>query len=296
MDIDLELANYNLNDLLKLFSLKSNFGSDELKQVKRTVVQIHPDKSGLDKKFFLFYCKAYRAVKNIYEYRNKRDNKLNNSNAKIEYLADFDDDAGKKHLIENLQKKSSEDFNKWFNKTFEKINITDESKKSGYGNWFQSNEDIDTTKVTKNQMHEKITQRKEELSALTKINTILGTSNLSGQSYNELDTSCPESYGSDIFSKLPFEDLKKAHTETVVPVGTNDYNKILKFNNVESLRRHRNNQETNPMTENESKKYLDDQNKNDDDIGVNLAYKLTRQDEEAKEANNFLWNSLRSLK
>jgi hypothetical protein len=296
MDIDLELANYDLNDLLKLFNLNSNFGADELKQVKRTVVQIHPDKSGLDKKFFLFYCKAYRAVKNIYEYRNKRDNQLNNSNAKIEYLAESEDDAGKRHLIENLQKKSSEEFNKWFNKTFEKINITDESKETGYGDWFQSNEDIDTTKATKNQMHEKISKRKEELSAITKVHHILGAGNTPSQSYNELDTSCPESYGSDIFSKLPFEDLKKAHTETVVPVGTNDYNKVLKFKNLEALRRHRNNQETNPMTDTESKKYLEEQNKNEDDVGVNLAYKLTRQDEEAKEANAFWWNSLRSLK
>ena len=296
MDIDLDLDNYDLNDILKLFNLSPHFTGEDLKQVKRTVVQVHPDKSGLDKKFFLFYCKAFRAVKNIYEYRNKRDTKLNNSNAKIEYLAESEEDAGKRHLIENLQKKSSEEFNDWFNKTFEKINITDESKDTGYGDWFQSNEDIDTTTATKNQMHEKISKRKEELSAITKVYNILGASNVSGQAYNELDTSCPESYGADIFSKLPFEDLKKAHTETVVPVGTNDYNKVLKFKNVEALRQHRNSQNTNPLTESESKKILDDQDKNNDTIGVNLAYKLTRQDEEAKNANTEWWNSLRVLK
>ena len=296
MDIDLDLNNYNLNDLLKLFNLKPNFDEDDLKQVKRTVVQVHPDKSGLDKKFFLFYCKAFRTVKNIYEYRNRRDTKLNNSNAKIEYLAETEDDAGKRHLIENLQCKSSKEFNDWFNKTFEKINITDEGKATGYGDWFKSNEDIDTTQTTKNQMHEKICKRKEALSAITTVHNILGASNVPGQSYNELDTSCPESYGADIFSKLPFEDLKKAHTETVVPVGTNDYNKILKFKNVEALRQHRNNQETNPMTETESRKYFDDQDKNDNTVGVNLAYKLTRQDEEAKKASAVWWNSLRSLK
>lgn len=296
MDIDLDLDNYNLNELLKLFNLKSNFDEDDLKQVKRTVVQVHPDKSGLDKKFFLFYCKAFRAVKNIYEYRNRRNTQLNNTNAKIEYLAESDDDAGKRHLIENLQKKNSKEFNDWFNKTFEKINITDESKTTGYGDWFQSNEDIDTTKTTKNQMHEKISKRKEELSAITTVRNIQGASNIPSQAYNELDTSCPESYAADIFSKLPFEDLKKAHTETVVPVGNNDYNKILKFKNLEALRQHRNNQETTPMTEIESRKYFHEQDKNNDTIGVNLAYKLTRQDEEAKEANAFLWNSLRTLK
>ena len=101
MDIDLDLNNYDLNDLLKLFNLKPNFDGDDLKQVKRTVVQVHPDKSGLDKKFFLFYCKAFRAVKNIYEYRNRRNTQLNNANAEIEYLAETDEDAGKRHLIDN---------------------------------------------------------------------------------------------------------------------------------------------------------------------------------------------------
>ena len=296
MDIDLDLDNYDLNDLLKLFNLEYNFNENDLKQVKRTVVQIHPDKSGLDKKFFLFYCKAFRVIKNIYDYRNRRNTQLNDVNAKIEYLAESEDDAGKKHLIDNLQKKSSKEFNEWFNKTFEKINITNDNQNTGYGDWFQSNEDIDTTKATKNQMHEKINKRKEQLSAMTVVHNIQGTSNTSNQTYNELDTGCPESYGADIFSKLQFEDLKKAHTETVVPVGTNDYNKVLKFKNVEALRQHRNNQETTPMTENDAKKYFQEQDKNNDSIGVNLAYKLTRQDEQAKEANAFWWKSLRALK
>lgn len=296
MDIDLDLDNYDLNDLFKLFNLEYNFNENDLKQVKRTVVQIHPDKSGLDKKFFLFYCKAFRVIKNIYDYRNRRNTQLNDVNAKIEYLAESEEDAGKKHLIDNLQKKSSKEFNEWFNKTFEKINITNDNQNTGYGDWFKSNEDIDTTKATKNQMHEKINKRKEQLSAMTVVHNIQGTSNTSNQTYNELDTSCPESYGADIFSKLQFEDLKKAHTETVVPVGTNDYNKVLKFKNVEALRQYRNNQETTPMTENDAKKYFQEQDKNNDSIGVNLAYKLTRQDEQAKEANAFWWKSLRALK
>jgi hypothetical protein len=51
-----------------------------------------------------------------------------------------------------------------------------------------------------------------------------------------------------------------------------------------------------PLSESESNKYLNDQNKNSDTIGVNLAYKLTLQDEQAKTANAGWWNSLRALK
>jgi len=296
MDIDLNLDNYNLTDLLKLFTLDNNFGTDDLKRAKKIIVQIHPDKSGLDKKFFLFYCKAFRVIKNIYEYRNRRDDKLNNSNAKIEYLAESDDDAGKRHLVKTLQKKTPQEFNNWFNKTFEKNNITNESTDTGYGDWIKSAEDIDTEVTTMSQLHEKFGERKEALSALTKIYNIEGANNLPSQLYNNLDTSCPESYGSDIFSKLPYEDLKKAHTETVVPVGTNDYEKIKKFNNVEALRQYRNTQNMTPLSETESNQYFNDQNKNSDTIGVNLAYKLTLQDEQAKKANSDWWNSLRALK
>ena len=43
---------------------------------------------------------------------------------------------------------------------------------------------------------------------------------------NELDISQPDSYCANIFSKLQYDDLKKAHTESVIPVCDNDYNKI----------------------------------------------------------------------
>ena len=33
----------------------------------------------------------------------------------------------------------------------------------------------------------------------------------------------PEEYSTDIFSRLPYQDLRKAHTETVVPTTREDY-------------------------------------------------------------------------
>ena len=54
-----------------------------------------------------------------------------------------------------------------------------------------------------------------------------------------LDGSAPDSYGSDIFSKLPFEDVKKAHTETVVPVTQEDFHNRKHFRSVDELQRYR---------------------------------------------------------
>ena len=56
-EIDLNLENYELDDILNLFSLQSNYNADDLKKAKRVVLKMHPDKSGLDKKYFLFFKK-----------------------------------------------------------------------------------------------------------------------------------------------------------------------------------------------------------------------------------------------
>ena len=51
---NLNIDNYELVDLLALFKLDFDFNEQDLKQVKKTVLQTHPDKSQLDKKYFLF--------------------------------------------------------------------------------------------------------------------------------------------------------------------------------------------------------------------------------------------------
>ena len=116
--------------------------------------------------------------------------------------------------------------------------------------------------------------------------------------YQQLDNSAPASYSSNIFSKLQYDDLKKAHTETVVPVCENDYINKKKFNNVESLRNHRNAERINnkPLSQNESNKYLNNKNKVEEEKNIRTAYKITKQQEDVEKANQSWWNSLRLLK
>ena len=58
-NIDLNIHNYDLNDLLNLFKIPFNFSEEHLKQAKKMVLKTHPDKSRLDKKYFLFYRISY---------------------------------------------------------------------------------------------------------------------------------------------------------------------------------------------------------------------------------------------
>ena len=69
--LDLDLNNYGLNDILKLFNLDYDFNKEGLKQAKKVVLMTHPDKSHLDKKYFLFFTSAYKVLYKIYEFRYK---------------------------------------------------------------------------------------------------------------------------------------------------------------------------------------------------------------------------------
>ena len=70
------------------------------------------------------------------------------------------------------------------------------------------------------EMNDYIMQQKAKSRALVKHKDIetLGTTN----GY-DLTGSRPDTYSSDIFSKLNFEDLKKAHQETLIPITQQDF-------------------------------------------------------------------------
>ena len=70
-EIDLDLNNYELQDLLDLFKLDYNFKSDDLKRAKKMVMQTHPDKSRLPKEYFLFFSSAFKLVYSIHQFRTR---------------------------------------------------------------------------------------------------------------------------------------------------------------------------------------------------------------------------------
>ena len=70
-DLDLNIDNYDFDDLLNLFNLDYNFTELDLKSAKRRVLMTHPDKSGLEKSYFMFFTKAYKMLSQIYYFRGK---------------------------------------------------------------------------------------------------------------------------------------------------------------------------------------------------------------------------------
>ena len=106
----------------------------------------------------------------------------------------------------------------------------------------------------------------------------------------------PEQYSSDLFSSLPYQDLKKAHTETVVPVTMEDYLVKPRFENVDSYVRYREQNRPDMVSLDQSRKMLRDRNIRNNKINTERAFRLIKRDEEINRAYNQWWSHLKQLK
>ena len=283
MDIDLNLDNYELSDLLNLFKLDFDFNENDLKQVKKTVLQTHPDKSPqLDKDYFLFFSEAYKVIHSVYQFRNKSTDK------NTDYVAEKDEE--KEALLSEM--KSKPNFNKIFNELFDQYKLKDNDSETGYGDWLKSDEDIELRTTTLTGMNESFQNKKREVQAIVRSEDYDG---FSSSSHYDLTRDKPEYYSSGLFSNLAYEDLKKAHVESVIPVTHEDYLRRPKFNTVEELQRSSDYQNIKPLSQEQSKEYLQQRNYNESKNDVQRAFKLAKQAEEAKKANDGWMSKFKTL-
>ena len=295
-NVDLNIDNYDLNDILNLFKIRHDFDENELKKAKKIVLMTHPDKSKLSADYFRFYTKAYKILYSIWEFKNKHKNGTNyNLNYKDN---DMYFDAEKKEILNNylekLEMNKTEKFNKWFNNYFEKNKIKSEQNEHGYGDWFKSEEDIDEVKyISKTQMSEEIERKKQKMRALVVNNGINEIS--SGFIGSELNNDIPQCYSSDLFSNLKFEDLRKAHTETVVPVTMEDYNNVKKFKNTNEFNIYRQNQDLTPLSEKHALEYFQNKNRMIENESNIRAFKLAKEIEESNNKIESSWKEMRLL-
>ena len=288
--LDLNIHNYELNDLLNLFKLPFHFEESHLKEAKKMVLKTHPDKSGLDKEYFLFFSQAYKYLLKIYSLRQS------STTTNTEYEKDDLWENEHNVLIDGkISSMDQKDYNKWFNETFEKMKMKDDVEETGYGDWLKSNDDIVTDKISNSgEMNEYIQNKKQELRALVVHNDFQDSVNGRG---DNLIREVPENYGSGMFDKLQFEDLRKAHVESVIPVTDEDFHNRKKYATVDELNRAR----TQDSVANEKEWFSSHEDKlnnlktADEDINFTRAYKLLNQDEQARENYNKFWSDLKRL-
>jgi len=292
-NIDLNIHNYDLNDLIALFKLPFHFKEEHLKDAKKIVLMTHPDKSRLDKEYFLFFSQAYKYLLKIHQLRQS------STTTNTDY--DKDELWSKEHsvLIDGkIKTMSQEDYTDWFNSTFEKMRLKDDSEETGYGDWLKSDDDlVDETVTSTNEMNEYIQNKKKQLRALVVHNDFQDMNTSNGGQF-DLVREIPGDYGSSMFDKLQFEDVRKAHCESVIPVTEEDFHNRKKYTNIDEINRER----TQDMVQNNDRwlssheSRLKESNSQDEDINIQRAYKLMNQDEMIRENHEKFWSDMKRIK
>jgi len=298
--VDLDINNYNLQDILSLFKIPVNFDEHDMKRAKQIVLKTHPDKSKLSADYFLFYSKAYKMLYSVWEFKKRGDvDSKNPKNTEYSNYSDEDKSVLLDQFFESNEKfKKSANFNRWFNEQFERNKLSNEYEEKGYGDWLKTDDDLEepAKNVSMATMKQEFDKKKEKARSLIvreEVEEIWSNNSISS---SELSNDAPGTYDSGLFSGLGFQDLYKAHTETVIPVTEEDYEQKQKFGSVNEYMSYRNNQDTKPLSEQQAEQYLKQRNEKDEEKAVRRAYELAKQTEMAKQKNQEFWSGLQLLK
>jgi hypothetical protein len=210
--MDLNLDHYSLTDILNLFKLPENFTLEQLKQARKKVVSVHPDKSGLDKSYFLFFYNAYTLLETIHKFNQKAIQNMSKPVSFEDILAGMED-TDKKIIANQFTKNPS--FNKEFNALFETLYIRDDD---GHGDWLKSDADLDCSYQDRKQSSRSIV-----VSGISPANTPM-----ENDLKSMYTTHCVIGVSEEDYRSGPnLEELKQSRSNTITPLTRTEAEKIL---------------------------------------------------------------------
>ena len=206
------------------------------------------------------------------------------------------------------------EFNRWFNEKFEQYRLKDDEMETGYDTWFRSSSATDKEQEAEEAEDNsagaggswadkvaRLNQRKQELRnkyALverTELEYAGGDLGGSGAGGYDLTRGRPQEYSSGIFGNLRYEDLKKAHTETVIPVTEEDYYKTKRFNNINELQtfRDQSRRDLHKQTSKSQQEEIYQQTKmRQEEEDTRRAFILAKQDEISRDIHKKLYSDM----
>ena len=273
MELNLNLNEYSFSDLLHLFKI-TELNSTTLKEAYKLTLYTHPDKSGLDKMYFIFFSKAFKLLNKVFRVYHKKDTfESKTTNIPMEYIHDI---------------LNQENFSDVFNHMFDKLQNIDEQQQFGYDNWLKTNtvEEQENVQNMK-QVHAKMEDKKKEL-AMIHNQGVLAISD-SGYSITREKL---DNYDSGIFSKLPYQDLKKACTETIIPVSSSSISP--RNRNVCDYQRNRELSEKHYVDNSEA--YIKNKIYYEEQENLEQLYALTQQFENENKNQELWWSYMKQIK
>lgn len=258
---NLDIHMYSLDELLELFGLNYDLTIQDLKKAKKKVVSVHPDKSRLDAKYFLFYKKAYEIIVQFYENQNKHKKTPINDEVYDPGSQGGLNDSTDKEIFKTINNMSKASFQSKFNKMFEENNNNkpDPTKNEWFTN--ENNQYEITEKVNTKNMGYALEKIKEKQNTIVKYNGVESLY-VNSDSGNKLYEDDDDGYvTTDPFGKLKFDDLRKVHKDqTVLMVSEKDIRNIPQYSSVDQYNRARGAQKISPLDKKEAEKILSQQN------------------------------------
>ncbi len=326
--MDLNIDNYELNDILRLFHIPIAFNADHLKSAKKVVLKMHPDKSNLDKEYFLFFTKAYRIIYQIYTMRHESAQGYGHVKEYSELIAPggcFADrlnsesggcggcggggGGGGSNAVaqsEKLSRMTPSEFNTWFNTAFEKYSPHTPDDE-GYETWFRGTDDGEGDTECADGVDEDGDDAADANGRDAGFGSWNGAQVRSFERHrnrirNRLAlvaaTTIEAAPPSSSATSIQFEDLKRAHTETLIPVTAADYNQVRQFKSVLDLQTFRGSTAANvaPLSIADATAQLERERIASAEQATHRAYRMAKQDEAARDMNRNVMRELHTLK
>ena len=253
-NLDLNIENYNLEKLMDLFQLEYGFNRNDLKEAKKKVLMLHPDKTGnqIDTKYFLFFINAYKKLECIYQY-------FEHTKSVDDAKKNIDIDKTLKTYLDKKKLNSYEnqrEFIKEFNKMFDAVYMREND--DGHEDWLKSDDDIyDKNSIEKSRNNQLVTRHSE----------------------NDIE----ELSSSSFIDNNSYSDVKEAHQNSIFHYDVNEeYKKKKKFKNVMEFQQHLANQDVNPRGLEQSRQFLEERERKLNHSAMNLAYQRMNKSDNIK--------------
>lgn len=297
---NLDISTYSLNDILNLFKidLQSNITVDDLKNAKKRTLMMHPDKSKLDSKYYLFYKKALYILIRVFNENNRQNQDITENNTQYKDTTKLEADKSIKKSMDSM---NPEQFQKWFNKQFDD-NMVQKSK-NNKNDWFSDDKPIYkiNENISANNLGREFDNFKQNNAGLIIYKDVENLTHSSGSNLYEDDDDPNSDSGntyvcSDPFSKLKYDDLRKVHKDqTIFAVSERDIVNVKQYSSMDQYRRERGSQTFNPIEKTEAEemfrlKEIENQSKMS-----KLQYNANMRTDAFKEKNKSIMSSFLNI-
>jgi hypothetical protein len=296
---NLDIQTYSLEELLSLFGLTAyNISTNDLRQAKKRVLMLHPDKSKLDSKYFLFYKKAFDVIVQFYDNQNRQHKQVDGK--ELVYQPNEDNDnSTSDNINKQINDISNSDFQDKFNRLFESNNMGNRPDTT-QNEWFKQEDNefkIPEGKISRNEMGDAFNRVKQQSNSVIKYNGVQEMSHTTSVGNSSLYEDTDQYVSCDPFGKLQYDDLRKVHRDqTVLAVSEHDFDQSKTYKSVDEFNRARSQYSYDPLEKEKATTMLQEQERVMNEQMMQKEYKSKLQTQQYAEKNKTVLASFLQLK